>query len=61
MYERVKSKGKTFYTINVYSYGNIQTFQSDSIISQSPNYIKFVDLFGRTQSVSGETITVTGY
>ena len=54
-------KGVKVYTISVYSYRNTQNFQSDSIISQSPNTIHFIDLFGRDQTVSGETITVTGY
>ena len=61
MINKAHSQGKTFYTIEVMSYGGSHFFQSDSIISQTPNNIKFIDIYGRVQMVTGENIVVTGY
>lgn len=60
-YVNAKKQGKKFYTIEVVNYGDHQTFVTDSIISQSSNFIRFVDAFGREQAVSGQGIIVTGY
>jgi hypothetical protein len=60
-YANSKKHGKKFYTVEVINYGDHQTFVTDSILSQSSNFIRFVDAFGREQSVSGQGIIVTGY
>jgi hypothetical protein len=61
MFMKAKNSGKTFYTIEVVTFNQHNFFQSDSIISQTPNNVHFIDMFGRNQYVSGETIIVTGY
>lgn len=60
-YASAKKQGKKFYTVEVVNYGDHQTFITDSIITQSSNFIRFVDAFGREQAVSGQGIIVTGY
>lgn len=60
-YANAKKQGKKFYTIEVVNFDDHQIFVTDSIISQSSNFIRFVDNFGREQSVSGQGIIVTGY
>jgi hypothetical protein len=60
-YANAKKQGKKFYTIEVVNFEDHQVFVTDSILSQSSNFIRFVDAFGREQSVSGQGIIVTGY
>lgn len=58
---KAKSEGKAVYTIEVLSYQGTHFYHSDSIISQSPNMVVFVDMIGREQTISGENIVVTKY
>lgn len=61
MFIKAKYEGKSVYTIEVLSYQGNHFYQSDSIISQSPNVVVFMDLYGRVQTVSGQNIIVTKY
>ena len=56
-----KSQGKPVYTIELVTFGGVHYYQSDSIISQNANSIRFIDMFGREQMVTGENIIVTTY
>lgn len=59
---KVKSSGRTLYTITVHNYNNHETYLSDSIISQTENTVVFIDAaFGTKRTVTSPGISVTQY
>ncbi len=59
---KVKSSGRTLYTITVTNYNNQETYMSDSIVSQTANTVVFIDAaFGIKRTVTSPGISVTQY
>ncbi len=61
LFANAKSKGKSTYTIEVHNFQSEEMYFSDSIVSQEPNKIVFLDGFGRKQTITSPGISVTQY